>query len=85
LAVHDAIILEVSIGSVRTVVNRVLPECLRFGSIVPAWQPTPDYVPTSPFNLDIDIEIMLRWGEKLNEQELLAIGLDEEIAKRYAH
>jgi DNA polymerase I-like protein with 3'-5' exonuclease and polymerase domains len=84
LAVHDALILEVPVHSVRTVVEKALPLSMNYGATVPSWKPRGDYVATQPFNLDIDIEVMTRWGEKADKQELVTMGLDPAIVERYA-
>jgi DNA polymerase-1 len=84
LAVHDALFLEVPVSSVRVVVEKALPLSMNYGATVPSWKPTSDYVATQPFNLDIDIEVMTRWGEKADKSELIAMGLDSDIADRYA-
>jgi hypothetical protein len=83
LAVHDALFLEVPVQHVDTVVSRVLPLCMRDGAVIPPWQPTPEYVVTQPFTLDIDIEIMTRWGEKAKREELLELGLSEALVNKH--
>jgi hypothetical protein len=84
LAVHDALFVEVPVAHVRTVIERALPLSMNYGATVPSWKPRGDYVATQPFNLDIDIELMLRWGEKADKQELTAMGLDSDIVDKYA-
>ena len=72
LAIHDAVLLEVPGEYVNVLVDRVLPECMSYGVQVPSWTPVPHWTPTKPFSLDIDIEVMTRWGEKPKPDDLRA-------------
>lgn len=64
LPVHDAVLLEVHKDSFELVYREVLPDCMS-GVVIPSWHPSVDYRPTEPFNLDIDIQFGIRWGEYL--------------------
>jgi uracil-DNA glycosylase family 4 len=61
LTIHDAIILEVPYYEVDIVKNEVLPVCMSAGA----------QVPTIGLTLGIDIEIMRRWGEKIDEAQAI--------------
>lgn len=75
LAVHDATLLEVPDEYVDIVINKVIPMCMSAGAIVPSWQPTPEWKPTTPFQLDTDVEVYLRWGEHPTLEQLDKHGL----------
>ncbi len=71
LAIHDAVILEVPIAQIEPVVDHVLPLCMVHGAEIPA-------SPRSPaFKLGIDPEVMLRWGETPDRDELARLGVPE--------
>jgi hypothetical protein len=84
LAIHDAAMLEVPVEHLEIVTGRVLPECMRDGSIVPSWRPIPNRMPTRPFNLDIDIAVSIRWGEDATAEELKARGVSDAMIELYA-
>ncbi len=75
LAVHDAIILEAPVEYVGIITREILPACMTIGAVVPSWRPVPHWKPTTEFTLDIDIEVMLRWGEKLKSAQLAELGI----------
>lgn len=79
LAVHDALVLEVPVDSLEVVCYEALPVSMSFGAVVPAWQAGPGGVPTPSFALDIDIEVMLRWGEHSESEDLRRVGVSDRI------
>lgn len=84
LAIHDANMLLVRADCVGMVVERVLPESMNTNCVIPSWNFFPGVAPTKPFSLDIDIGVSLRWGEKPKLQELLAVGVEEKWANKFA-
>ena len=60
LPVHDAIFLMTPFDEVNRVAEEVFPKCMSEG--VP--------IPGTELQLGIDIEVMQRWGDKLNAQEI---------------
>lgn len=83
LAVHDALILEVPAESVEIVCYEALPAAMSVGAQVPSWQAGPGGVPTQPFILDIDIEVMLRWGEHPDSQVLQQMGIPNRVVNDF--
>ena len=61
LPVHDAIFLDVPADEAIEVATKVLPYCMRDG--VP--------IPNTQLKLDVDVEIMRRWGEKISKERAL--------------
>lgn len=72
LAVHDAVLIEVPGEQAHIVVEEILPQCMKYGAIIPSWKPVATYPKTHPFTLDIDIEVCVRWGETASAAELRA-------------
>jgi hypothetical protein len=68
LAIHDAVMLEVPVELIEHVIEFVLPACMVHGAKVPKLD----------FSFDIDPEIMLRWGEKPEKEELKRVGVPEQ-------
>ncbi len=83
LAIHDAGLFEVPIPYVPIFVEEVLPQCMKFGATVPSWQPTSNWIPTKPFNLDIDISLFTRWGQKPKRDELHKLGLSDAYVMKF--
>lgn len=79
LAIHDALILEVPIESLETVCYETLPSTMSSSAVVPSWRSGPSGVPTPSFVLDIDIEVMLRWGEHPDKLELNQMGVTDRV------
>jgi uracil-DNA glycosylase family 4 len=79
LAVHDALMLEVPVESLEVVCYEALPAAMSLGAVVPSWHAGPGGVPTSPFILDIDIEVMLRWGEHSDPEDLRNMKVSDRI------
>jgi len=75
LAVHDALILEVPAEYAEIVCYEALPAAMSLGAPVPSWHAGPGGVQTPSFTLDIDIEVMLRWGEDPDAQVLQNMGV----------
>ena len=82
--IHDAALLEVPGEDVGVVVDEVLPQCMRYGAVVPSWQNTPNYKPTKPFTLDIDTSVYLRWSEKPKEEELKELHVPDKYIEQFA-
>jgi DNA polymerase-1 len=83
LAVHDAVLLECKPEYVPIMVEEVVPLCMTKACVIPSWQPNLKYKPTTPFTLDTDVEVTLRWQDKTSVAELRAIGLEEKWATRF--
>lgn len=82
LAIHDAVLFEVPIENVATVVDDILPLCM--SKKVDIYQTDLDgvvYPNVNPFNLGIEVEVMLHWGEKMTIAQAKAHGIPE----RFAH
>jgi len=90
LCIHDSVFLEVRGPHVPVVVDTILPACMRHGAVAPMWKPEcyklsnrgkpkrgePFYTkPTRPFSLDIDVELMTRWGSEPDPDELVRRGV----------
>lgn len=71
LAIHDSVLLEVPVENVEHVIDFVLPVCMARGVTVPASDRSP------AFQMDIDAEVSLRWGETPSREELAAVGVPE--------
>jgi hypothetical protein len=83
LAIHDALLLEVPTEWAEHVHDVVLPECMR--NRIPLWPTDFDGYPLQiikePYYLDIDIETMERWSEKLSVQRCRELGLPDRFGK----
>lgn len=75
LAIHDAVLLSVPISQVADMVDYIIPLCMTHGVTIPAT------ARSQAFKLGADIEIMLRWGEKPNADELLSLGIPKKYVK----
>lgn len=84
LAIHDAAMLEVPVEYLEVVTQQVVPQCMRYGSVVPSWQPTEGWKPTKPFSLDVDIAVSIRWGEDATAEELKERGVSDAMIEQYA-
>jgi uracil-DNA glycosylase family 4 len=84
LAIHDAAMLEVPVQYLEVVTKQVVPQCMRYGSVVPSWQPTDRWKPTKPFSLDVDIAVSIRWGEDATAEELKERGVSDAMIEEYA-
>ena len=84
LAIHDAAMLEVPVEYLEVVTKQTVPQCMRYGSVVPAWQPVDRWTPTKPFSLDVDIAVSIRWGEDATAEELKARGVSDAMIEEYA-
>ena len=71
LAIHDAVLLEVPIGIIEPVVDEILPVCMVHGARIPKGERNVS------FQLDIDTEVMFRWGEAPTRDELKLAGVPE--------
>jgi hypothetical protein len=56
-----------------------LPAAMSLGAPVPSWHAGPGGVQTPSFVLDIDIEVMLRWGEHPDPEELQKLKVPDRI------
>lgn len=79
LAIHDALMLEVPVEYLDVVCYEVLPAAMSLGATVPSWHAGPGGVSTSAFSLGIDIEIMLRWGESPDLEELKRMKVSDRV------
>jgi hypothetical protein len=79
LQIHDALLFEVPISDVAWFLDDVLPQGMR--DWVDIWPRGWDghVLPgvTEPYHLDIDCSVELYWGEKLNRDWGLSVGLPE--------
>lgn len=82
LQIHDAVILEVPIHSIKWVMEEVLPKCM--SEMVDVWPCNLDGVVPSdvkePYHLGIDKEAQLRWGEPLTKADAQKYGIPLEYA-----
>jgi uracil-DNA glycosylase family 4 len=82
LQIHDAVVLEVPIRSLVTVVDQILPECMTekvpFRSCDLDGRP---YGDSPEYRFSIDTEVFTRWGETLMVDECRARGIPE----RFGH
>jgi uracil-DNA glycosylase family 4 len=98
LGVHDSIFLEVRGPSVPVVIQTVLPSCMQYGVIVPSWMPRGCRVseqgvpmhgqvfyerPTKPFSLEVDVNVMTRWGVKASKEELIRRGVPSDWVNKH--
>lgn len=83
LQIHDAVLLEVPIKFAERVYDEVLPRCM--SEMVDVWPCDLDGKllgwAKEPFHLGTEREVMIRWGEKIYEDEAIALG----IPLRFAH
>lgn len=70
LQIHDAVILEVPIQYIQEVYDVVLPRCMEQGVKFQAcsFDGTP-YSNSPEYNFTIDRKVMLRWGERMTEEQ----------------
>ena len=61
LPVHDAIFLDVPVHEAVKVADEVLPKCMR--DLV--------LIPNTKLHLDVDVEMLRRWGEKITRDEAI--------------
>jgi len=81
LPVHDAVMLECRPESLEIVLDKVIPECMVAGAVVPAWRP--DGMPVRrSFKLDTDVKFGLRWGEHADPETLMKLGVPSRIVER---
>lgn len=81
LPVHDAVMLECRPSDLETVLDRVIPECMVTGAVVPAWRP--DGMPARrSFRLETDVKFGLRWGEHADPETMLKLGVPSHIVER---
>lgn len=73
LAIHDAILFDVPVEILEPFMDVVLPTCMVRGVEIP---PCPRFG-SSSFKLDIDPEVLLRWGEKPARAHLEEMGVSE--------
>jgi DNA polymerase I-like protein with 3'-5' exonuclease and polymerase domains len=71
LAIHDAVILEVPVDCLEHVMDFVIPTAMVANAMVPATRRS------APFYLDVDKEVLLRWGEAPSRDELKDRGVPE--------
>jgi DNA polymerase I-like protein with 3'-5' exonuclease and polymerase domains len=71
LPIHDAIISEVQPSFLGTYVDTVIPTCMSL------------QIPQLNIALGTDISVGFRWGEHATEQELLEVGVEAGLAKRF--
>lgn len=70
LSIHDAVLMEVPIAHVESVVNEVIPYCM-VNNVE---------VPDVGLHYSIgDIDIQLRWGEKADPNELESMGIPKKL------
>ena len=72
MSIHDAVLLEVPIGIIGPVVDDILPACMVHGARIPQGERNVS------FQLDIDSEVMFRWGETPKRKELEQAGVPEQ-------
>lgn len=79
LQIHDAVVLEVPIAHISKVWDEVLPECMIHQ--VPLYPCNLDGLPlgTGPYYFGIGKEICVNWGETLDREEALAMGIPEHV------
>ncbi len=79
LQIHDALVFEVPVADVAWFVDDVLPLCMR--DMVDIWPRDLDGVRlpqvSEPYHLDIDMEVFVNWGEKIDPAWAAAAGLPE--------
>ena len=85
LTIYDAVLLEVPGEYAQIVVEDVIPQCMTHGVVIPSWQPLPGRQPTTPFSLETDIEVSVRWGEKATAEQLRDRGVSEALLAKLAH
>jgi len=82
LTIHDAIVLEVPLRSVDTVVENILPECMV--DRVPFYACDCDGIPyaDSPlYTFGIDTDVQAYWGVPLSKKDCNNLGLNEAYGK----
>lgn len=77
LQIHDAVLLEVPVGSLNAVVDEILPDCMvnrvSFKSCDLNGVP---YAGSPEYRFGIDVATCLRWGEKLTWNDCDMVGID---------
>lgn len=80
LQIHDALLFEVRYADVAWFLDEVLGKCMR--DDVDIWPRDLDGIPlagiTQPYHLDIDSSVERYWGQKIDREWGLAMGLPEE-------
>jgi uracil-DNA glycosylase family 4 len=84
LAVHDALLLEVPSEHIATMVDEVLPLCMKKLTVCPEWDIPGVWYSPCGFTLDIDVDVSTRWGTHASSEELRAAGVAERFVERYS-
>lgn len=84
LAIHDAMLLAVPGEQADVLIDRVIPECMTYGSVVPSWIPCSYWTPTKEFTLDTDIEYGVRWQVHPTTEELKAANVCDRLIEKAA-
>lgn len=85
LPVHDATLGEMAGEEAPLYIEEVLPQCMKFGAVIPSWEPAGFKHKTIPFTLDIDIEVFVRWGEPAKPEELKRAGVPDKFIEKWSH
>jgi uracil-DNA glycosylase family 4 len=77
MQLHDALLFEVPIASVPWVISQALPTCMCDN--VPIYPSDLDGVPTGtgPYHFGIDTKIGLAWGQQIDTEAGLALGIPQ--------
>lgn len=80
LQIHDALLFEVPIGELRDFYDNVLDECMVEN--VPIWPRHLNNTPMAvdqPYHFGIDKEVQINWGEDIEEEQAIKLGIDLEL------
>lgn len=84
LQIHDAVLLEVPIGELAIVYDKVLSECMT--DLVPIYACNMNgeiHPGRGPYNLGIEKDIYVKWGEKLKDPaEAQRLGIPQRFVKK---
>jgi len=80
LAVHDAILIETPGECARVVIERVLPECMSRGAVIPSWKPVVPHMKPDPEGNEVE-DLLGHIKEWVTEP--FTLDIDVELGTRW--